>query len=369
MNPFEIDQTIQKEKENTYEMSSHVRQKLDKTYQMIQDMPLKKSKNRFFFFKHKGMAVATASMLLGIGTFCSGFVSPTMAEGIKKVPLIGGVFQSLEQDLGLQQASQKGWIQAVQSENAFQNLKLQVSESIFDGTRAAMVVHVEGLNIQEGQVVVGNEKKKLTNTIESMQVEVNGKPFLQGASYEMAGPQHPDAFIVQLAGADERPTMNVEEYTKLPNEFQAKLKIQFEGVNHVFELNVPVQKTISSVVQMQPQVQQIKDDQIFTVSKVTATPVTTHVVASFTAKDFKFDAKKQIRVAAYDENGKPLEQLDSTGEINKDSYTLDINYISNGSIPKKIVLKPYIDADNSRKATDTEWIDGLPIEIQLENKQ
>ena len=160
MNPFEIDQTIQKEKENTYEMSSHVRQKLDKTYQMIQGMPLKKSKNRFFFFKNKGMTVATASMLLGIGTFCSGFVSPTLAEGIKKVPFVGEVFQSLEQDLGLQQASQKGWLQAVQSESASQNLKLSVSESIFDGTRVAMVVNVEGLNIQDGQVVAGNKRKK-----------------------------------------------------------------------------------------------------------------------------------------------------------------------------------------------------------------
>lgn len=316
-------------------MSSHVRQKLEQTYQLIQDMPLQKPKNRFLFSQNKRITVATAGIFLGMGTFCSGFVSPTMAEGIKKVPLVGEVFQSLEQDLGLQQASKKGWIQTVQSENAFQNLKLHVSESIFDGTRAAMVVHAEGLNIKDGQVVVGNKTKKLTNTIESMQVEVNGKPFLQGVSYGIAGKQHPNAVIVQLSGADERNTMNAEEYTKLANEFQAMLKIQFEGVDHVFELNLPVQKTVSNVVQMQPQVQQVKGEKTFAVSKVTATPITTHVVASFTARDFQFHSKKQIRVAAYDENGNPLEQLDSTGEVDKDSYTLDINYISNGSIPKK----------------------------------
>ncbi|PFD89935.1 hypothetical protein COE15_25920 [Bacillus cereus] len=369
MNPFEIDKTIQKEKENMYEMSSHVRQKLDQTYQMIQDMPLQKTKNRFVFFQNKGIAVATVSTLLGMGTFCSGFVSPTMAEGIKKVPIVGEIFQALEHDLGLQQASKKGWINAVQSESSFQNLKLHVSESIFDGTRAAMVVNVEGLNIQDGQVVIGNKKKKLTNTIESMQVEVNEKPFIQGASYEMAGKQHPNSFIVQLAGADERQTMNPEEYTKLPNEFQAKLKIQFEGMDHVFELNVPVQKNVADVIRMKTQVQREKGDMTFSVSKLTATPVTTHVVASFTVKDLHFDTKKPIRVAAYDENGTQLEQLNSTGELNKDSYTLDINYISNGSIPKKIVLKPYIDKDDSRKANENEWIEGLPIEIYVGNKQ
>ena len=369
MNPFEIDQTIQKEKENTYEMSSHIRQKLDTTYQMIQDMPLKKSKNRFLFFQNKGMTVATAGVLLGIGTFCSGFVSPTMAEGIKKVPLIGGVFQSLEQDLGLQQASQKGWIQAVQSESAFQNLKLNVSESIFDGTRVAMVVNVEGLNIQDGQVVVGNKRKKLTNIIENIFVEVDGKPFMQGGSIDMASKQHPNAFILQLSGADERETMNREEYMKLPNEFQAKLKIQFEGIDHVFELNVPIQKTVSNVIQMEPKTQKEKESKTFTVSKITVTPVTTHVVATFSEKDFHFDTKKQIRVAAYDENGTQLEQLNSTGDLNKDSYTLDINYISNGSIPKNIILRPYIDTDQSRNATENEWIEGLSTEIPVENKQ
>ena len=163
----------------------------------------------------------------------------------------------------------------------------------------------------------------------------------------MASKQHPNAFILQLSGADERETMNREEYMKLPNEFQAKLKVQFEGVNHVFELNVPIQKTVSNVIQMEAKTQKEKEGRTFTVSKVTVTPVTTHVVASFSEKDFHFDIKKQIRVAAYDEKGQPLEQLNSTGDLNKDSYTLDIDYISNGSIPKKIILKLYIDTDQS----------------------
>ncbi|TYR78821.1 DUF4179 domain-containing protein [Priestia megaterium] len=360
MNQFDLNKQLKEEKENEQMMSPLVRAKLDETYEAIRNMPNESSTNVHRLRRRKILSVTAAGLILGAGLFSSAFISPTMAETIKKVPLLGDVFLSLEDDLGLKYAGEKGFIKAVESENTFKDVTLNASEVVYDGTRAAFLVNVDGVNIKDGKVLAGNKSRKITDLVKDIFIEVNGKN--QSVSYQPAGENYPNALILQIPegmGGD----LSSEE--SLPNEFAAKLKIAFEGVDHMFELNVPVQRTVSEIAHAQPVATKTTGKATFSVSEITATPITTHVAARYEEKGFKFSASRPLKVAVYDEKGKQLTQLESVGELDEDSYTLDINYVSNRELPKSLILKPYIDKNESRLAEGNEAMEELELKINL----
>jgi len=110
-------------------------------------------------FKHKFAYAAVASVVLFSGVFSTGFFSPAMADVLKKVPLLGSVFESSEQsDAGLEAASEAGFAMPINQVVTDQGVKVTLTEMINDGLRlsfAATFEFPEGVEVPEHNAVTG----------------------------------------------------------------------------------------------------------------------------------------------------------------------------------------------------------------------
>lgn len=155
-------------------MSPLVRSHLDKTYASLLETgnESKKKTSRSWM---RGLASLTAAAaLLGVGVFASGFVSPTMADSLKQIPLVGSIFNLIEADLGLQSAGKLGLTSDVNSTVSYKDIRFNVTETVYGGTQAAFAVNVSAPNLKEGMFDTGEDNVELSNAIDSLFVEING---------------------------------------------------------------------------------------------------------------------------------------------------------------------------------------------------
>lgn len=155
MNPSEyenqeqkLDEKLQLEKENLeadmVDIPDLVRQRLDAFYaQMESDsdlLPDRSSSHRPVkrFLRRTAITAASAA-LIGVMIIGSAYVSPTMAESLKQVPLVDSVFK-LAGDLGLQTADQKGLATSSNLSVTHDGITLKVPQIIFDGTRLVVAL-------------------------------------------------------------------------------------------------------------------------------------------------------------------------------------------------------------------------------------
>lgn len=82
--------------------------------------------------KRKAWYVAASALLIIGGILASGFISPVMAETLKKVPFIGQIFDSLGDDL-LQHANRNGMSVPVNLSATDNGITLTITEVLYDG--------------------------------------------------------------------------------------------------------------------------------------------------------------------------------------------------------------------------------------------
>lgn len=85
----------------------------------------------------KPLLIASVTLLITGGIIGSGFVSPTMAEALKTMPMLGKIFNSLG-DEGVQNANRKGFTSSVKQSATDQGITLTISEALYDGTRISL---------------------------------------------------------------------------------------------------------------------------------------------------------------------------------------------------------------------------------------
>ncbi|MED4958596.1 DUF4179 domain-containing protein, partial [Paenibacillus macerans] len=91
------------------EVPDIIRRRQDEVYASLADLPMqtrsgRKSRISRTFKVGAAAAAAIAVLTIGLG---SAMVSPALAESLKNVPILGGIFK-LAGDLGLQTAEQRG---------------------------------------------------------------------------------------------------------------------------------------------------------------------------------------------------------------------------------------------------------------------
>jgi hypothetical protein len=115
-----------------------VKSKLEEALQAIEAEPIP-MKRRNQSHRRKSWIVAAAVFLAAGGTFASGFVSPAMAETLKKVPFIGQIFDAMG-DEAVQNANRKGLSFPVNLSAADQGITLTVTEILYDGVEIKLGV-------------------------------------------------------------------------------------------------------------------------------------------------------------------------------------------------------------------------------------
>ncbi|MGQ3479499.1 DUF4179 domain-containing protein [Paenibacillus sp. TY11] len=371
----ELDQKLQSEKENveadTMKIPDLVRQRLDAFYaQMESDMePLSSSPSSHRPIKRflRGTAITAASAaVIGVMIIGSAFVSPTMAESLKQVPLVDSVFR-LAGDLGLQTADQKGLATSTNLSATHDDITLKVSQIVFDGTRLVIA-----LEKQDGDQEVlplfskvSSDGHKPEDIIEQLDLFINGKSVInENGAFRLLtwGPGKDSNSILISYMRDP-----VSGLPALPNQFELKVYSKLKGVAEPFTIQTTVYKTKIASKVLQPQMNKSTPYLKFTADQVEMTPVTTKVITTFTMlvdlkempDDYAIErkyistegphknyTKKELNVlgyAVFDDQGRELKMLSGSGSSLSKNHPGKTVMLFTPFVepPKKIIFKPF----------------------------
>jgi hypothetical protein len=78
------------------------------------------------------LTLATAAALFML--FASGYKSPTMADVLSRVPVVGGIYENISVDFGLKEAQEKGITQGFKQSITDKNIEMAITDVYYDGT-------------------------------------------------------------------------------------------------------------------------------------------------------------------------------------------------------------------------------------------
>lgn len=113
------------------EIPELVKSRLEQTLQLLETEPMPMQPRNHS--RHRKSWFVAAAVVLAIGgTLASGFISPVMAETLRKVPFIGQIFEKLG-DNALYNANRKGLSLPVNLSATDQGITLTITEVLYDG--------------------------------------------------------------------------------------------------------------------------------------------------------------------------------------------------------------------------------------------
>ncbi|MFS0838795.1 DUF4179 domain-containing protein [Paenibacillus sp. 1P03SA] len=373
MDPFNLGNELKKLKEvksADMAISSLVRSRLDETYASLPDRaPARKNKPKSRL--RRIASVTSAAVILGTTLFASGFVSPVMASSIKNIPLIGSLFSSIEGDIGLRSAGDLGLASPVNKKVLYKDVKLEVTETVFDGNRAAFLLKVTAPNLQDGKYDNGKKTVNLNNAVDNVIFSVDGKrqgdpgSILKGGFFAGAGEANPDMLIFEEV-------LDTSDVRSIPDSFDAEVTLVLDGIDHEFKVAVPFRKSTDRILEMNPDAAVTKDELTFSVSALQATPLTTRIYSSValdkvTALNLKEeDRLRRIGIAVFDDQGRQLPRLNGDGVYVGNRLNFDSRYASTPGKTGYLILKPFVIKDDfTEKVQEDQYLKGLEMKIDM----
>ncbi|QMV40219.1 DUF4179 domain-containing protein [Cohnella cholangitidis] len=142
MNEQLWDGEIKNELESSpFTLPAFVRDKMDDVYSRLPDYPIRSS------IRIRIVWVSVCALLLFVGIFASGFVSPAVAKVLRQLPVIGSAFQTVG-DEGIQRASEKGLVSTVGQTVEDKGVAVTLDQVIYDGTRLSIgILHSSDIQI------------------------------------------------------------------------------------------------------------------------------------------------------------------------------------------------------------------------------
>ncbi|MHA6532342.1 DUF4179 domain-containing protein [Paenibacillus sp. BAC0078] len=221
--------------------------------------------------RRRWAAVIVASVLILCLSFLSvGFISPTLAASIERIPVLGSIFE-LAGDLGLRTADEKGLALTPNQSDSHEGLTLTVPEVLFDGVRVSL-----GLERQTTE-----EKflmQELGDLLGDIKVSINGEDL---HAYGLTGGgSAPGVFT--LKGKDEGSRivqfsdMRSQGGRALPDKFELLLTVHVDGISEPFHITLPVEKKTVNNLIAEPITREYSG-MLFTLEKVELTPVTSSI--------------------------------------------------------------------------------------------
>ncbi|MEN1989447.1 DUF4179 domain-containing protein [Paenibacillus hubeiensis] len=374
LKPSNIEQLLRETGENKPEISELVRSRIDETLASlpaahahtqpeIETQPRARKRSRL----RRAGFIAMASSLAAVTVFASGFVSPAMADSIKKIPLVGSLFSTIQADIGLQQAGKDGLVSQTNSTVSYQDVKLDVFETVYDGTRAAFLVRVNAPNLKDGKYDTGEDIIPLSSGISNVFFEVDGYQQTGGLFYSSAGETEPDVLVF------ENVFEKAGQGASLPDHFNAEVSISLEGIDHEFKLDVPFTKSTEDIVDFKPDAAHASNDQFTaSVSNIHITPITTRISTSILVNGKKSltlkeeEKLRKVGIALFDDQGRQLPALSGEGLYTDNRLDSDRLYGTTPGDTRYLVVRPFIIEDDfNEKVKERQFIEGMEMTIQL----
>lgn len=376
MDDFNLEKQLKACKESDAPISPLVRARLNEVYASIADSSSKTTRRKPWSWKGRTATAATAAAVLGIAVFVSGFVSPVMAQSIKSIPVIGSIFESVGQELGIQRAVDSGLFSTADSKVSYEDIKLNVTETVFDGERALFTLNVSSPYLKDGILKANGGEVELKNAIHDFNVKINGKEVGENGFYFGGVKEHPNTVILEQM-------FDSTSAADLPDSINAELSVTLEGIDHEFKLNVPLAKSTKDIVHLEPEQTLMNDSLSFTLSEVDITPITTNVVFSLSAlgktklsDDEAMALMTDYQIAVYDDKGNQLSGLNGNSEMenneNGNKTTSSFNFASAQQRPSYLIIKLFTPGENEAfpytSVKDSQLIDGMSMKVDVPSK-
>lgn len=364
MAAFELEKEFDKLDTSNMEMSPLVRSRLDETYALLSQQAQQAPRiNRRKPSKLRRFALTTAAAgILAVGLFTTAAVSPAMASTLKNIPVIGSIFSKIQGDIGLRIAGELGLTSTVNRTVSYEDVSLQVTETLYDGSRAAFVLNVTAPNLDNGTYNNGNKTMRLDQAIDNMNVTIDGKQQNGNVYYGSAGEDYPNTLVFEL----------IADPTTAPDSFNATAAITLDGIDHEFAVDIPFKKTTDKTIELTPNTLTAREELSFSVSKVTVTPITTRLTTSTALTDAVALTNKEERrliaigVAVFDDQGRRLPALNGEGVIEGNRLLFDRRFASQPGTSKYVTVKPFVIRDSfNEDVQEDQFIQGLETRIEL----
>ncbi|MFP4977236.1 DUF4179 domain-containing protein [Paenibacillus sp. CN-4] len=308
-----------------------------------------------------GAAAVSAALLLG-----SAFVSPVMAETLKRVPIVNSVI-SLMGDMGLRTAEQQGLVTSVDRRLTQGEVTINLSQTMYDGTRLVLVMNREGADpggetLSDWWSIKTNKTDRIASNIEFL---VGGKP-LNTAWSVKSGSENPNALIVTMYDADR---------LGLPETFDLTVKMTIAKIGQTFEFEVPDVTRLSSAMELTSSEVRSLDGLTLSVKKLTLTPATASVVLRIEGENgmdyetmldqlpdrYKLTGFLNLEYDLVDEQGTIQTMLSGHGQDEDGVGYQTINYMPFDKLPASLTVKPYL-----REGKNKTYLPELFITIPVE---
>ncbi|MBD0381912.1 DUF4179 domain-containing protein [Paenibacillus sedimenti] len=361
MENFNIEKELKKLESMNTEMSPLVRSRLDETYRILSRQTPHIGRKKSSLLRQLTLSTAAAGVL-GIGMFASAFLSPVMAETLKQVPGIGSIFSTIQRDIGLRTAGDFGLTSNVNRTVSYKDVKLEVTETLYDGNRAAFVLNVTAPNLDNGTYNNGKKNMKLSDAIENVFFTVDGKRLNEGGFYGSAGEAHPNTLVFE----------HVVDPKTTPDSFNSTVMIKLDGIDHEFAVDIPFLKTTKKGIEISPNIVTAGGDLSFSLSQVWVTPITTRLTTTTSLTGAETLTHKEenrlikIGIAVFDDQGRRLPALNGDGIIEGNRLIFDRRYASTPGTSKYLTVKPFVIKDDfTEDVQEDQYLKALEMKIDL----
>ncbi|MDR9857138.1 DUF4179 domain-containing protein [Paenibacillus sp. VCA1] len=352
MSPFDLERELTQsgKKQLASEVPELIRRKQDEIYAALAEMEGGARPGRDRQRKKAGKIVAAASAAAFIAVLGSGFVSPAMAQTMKQIPVVGGIFK-LADELGLRTAEEQGLVSNPEAYDEHDGTVLKIREVVFDGTLLSFSLQREGGDFEGGisdykEVRSGGESKIAyeKGAIKDAEMFVDGV-----AMNSFPGAFRPDMTWEQSADDDavlfhvfNNSNGSISNSAHLPDEFSFTLKITLEGFKDPFVITLPVHKQADRVTVSSGEMK-AWNGLSMTVKELEFSPVSTILRLEVHGDHELTDAEKgNLLFEVVGKNGEKGKQIGGKGIYpDRKTATFEIVLDRFKEAPDSVIIKPY----------------------------
>lgn len=327
------------------EVPDIIRRRQDEVYASLADLPLQSraDRNRRSAGARIAVGTAAAAIIVFLGGWAGAMVSPAMAESLKNMPLLGGIFR-LADDLGLRTAEERGLTYDANASVTREGITLRIPQVVYDGVRLSLAIKRDGTGLTGGmldfETADNGEEIYAKGTIASADLLVDGAPIRDYSVSVVRKPTpDPDAVIFEAT-----PFSGLSAGVKpLPDRFVLTINIKLEGVAEPFAFELPIHKNTNSLT-VSPQVTREWGEMILTLERLQFTPITTNVSFSLASNDKESRLMGNgLSYELWDDRGRELGFVGGAGSYGEDGRMMyEFTFDRFLDAPKAVTFKVFL---------------------------
>ncbi|OIB00932.1 hypothetical protein AK95_00525 [Paenibacillus sp. LC231] len=352
MNPFDLDKELREiGKVPQREVPDIIRRHQDEVYASLTNLPMSTRTNQQQRSTKKRRMVAVAAAVAMIAVISSAYVSPAVAESLKKIPLISSIFR-LADDLGLQIAGERGLAAESNASVTHEGVTLRIPQVVYDGTRLSLAVKREGEGftgritdvevINEGKGTSHRFQRGAITDVEMLidgtsihDLSLSDKPGLIGKPTS-----DPNVVMYELIGFS-----RLNHSPSIPDQFQLTAKISLEGIDAPYIFHIPVRKNTDQIIVSSGETREWNGLQI-SLEQLKFTPITTDLIMNLERLDKSGKlGDHNLLFEVWDDRGRELGRISGKGVYRDDrqqQQQLELIFDRFEVAPDSITIKPFL---------------------------